>query len=30
MEEVLYVDDLTDFQEMIMLKRQRLEASASS
>ena len=28
--EVLYVDDLTDFQEMIMLKRQRLEASASS
>ena len=28
--EVLYVDDLTDFQEMIMLKRQRLEAPASS
>jgi hypothetical protein len=28
--EALYVDDLTDFQEMIMLKRQRLEAPASS
>ena len=28
--EVLYLDDLTDFQEMIMLKRQRLEAPASS